>query len=104
MDGLAPDSKLGLTSVVENVSRISARSAPLTYVDNGVNMMAKVRTGKFEHFFNLYGDGKFYWRLKSPNGRVICQSEGYNRKADCLNGIRAVATVAGGARVVDLDG
>lgn len=48
----------------------------------------------FEVFRNDAG-GKFYYRLKSPNGETILASEGYERKAFALNGIQAVRRHAG---------
>lgn len=42
---------------------------------------------KFEYFKRKT---QWYFRLRSRNGKVICQSEGYKRKVDCLNGIRSV--------------
>lgn len=47
----------------------------------------------FEVFRNGAG-GKFYYRLKSPNGETILASEGYERKAFALNGIQAVKRYA----------
>jgi len=44
--------------------------------------------GKFE----IYKDGKgeFRFRLKSGNGQNVLASEGYAKKASCLNGIESV--------------
>ena len=34
-------------------------------------------------------DGCYRWRYRSSNGKIIADSaEGYNNKADCINGIR----------------
>lgn len=35
-------------------------------------------------------DGQFYFNLKSENGEVILQSQGYTTKASCNNGIQSV--------------
>jgi uncharacterized protein YegP (UPF0339 family) len=48
----------------------------------------------FELFRNDAG-GKFYFRLKSPNGEIILTSEAYAQKASALNGIQAVKRHAG---------
>ena len=42
--------------------------------------------------FEMYRDkaGEFRFRLKARNGRIIGVSEGYERKAGCLNGIESV--------------
>lgn len=37
-------------------------------------------------------DKKFYFRLKSANGQVILQSQGYAGKKSCLNGVESVRT------------
>lgn len=45
-------------------------------------------SGTFEVFRDKAGQWRF--RLKAKNGRILCQSEGYTRKENCLNGITAV--------------
>ncbi len=45
--------------------------------------------------------GKFRFSLLSTNGRVVATSEAYNTKAACLNGIKAVRTLAGDAVLED---
>ena len=42
--------------------------------------------------FEVYTDkkGEFRFRLKATNGEVILASEGYAKKASCLNGIESV--------------
>ncbi|MDX1400415.1 MAG: YegP family protein [Kiloniellales bacterium] len=44
--------------------------------------------GKFE----IYKDkaGEFRFRLKAANGQIILASEGYKKKASCVNGIESV--------------
>ncbi|MDJ0639302.1 MAG: YegP family protein [Paracoccaceae bacterium] len=44
--------------------------------------------GKFEVFKDKRGETRF--RLKSGNGQIILASEGYKRKASCMNGIESV--------------
>lgn len=65
------------------------------------------KKAKFEKFDEKWGawDGKrhsFYFRLKAPNGRIICQSEGYNSKRARDNGIAAIKKYAADAEVVDV--
>lgn len=43
---------------------------------------------RFEYGKN--DDGQFYWHVKSPNGEIICQGEGYERKAGVLKVYRAL--------------
>lgn len=52
--------------------------------------------------FELYEDkaGKFRFRLKARNGKVIAVSEDYQTKAACENGIESVRKNAGGAQIV----
>ena len=44
--------------------------------------------GKFEVFKDKKGEARF--RLKAGNGQIILASEGYKRKASCMNGIESV--------------
>ncbi|MEO0918615.1 MAG: YegP family protein [Pseudomonadota bacterium] len=44
--------------------------------------------GKFEVYKDKKGETRF--RLKSGNGQIILASEGYKRKASCMNGIESV--------------
>lgn len=55
--------------------------------------------GKFECFTSK---GQHYFRLKSPNGKIVCQSEGYTSKAGCAKGIAAVKRLAADAPVIEL--
>lgn len=42
--------------------------------------------------FYCSADGEYRWRMRSPNGRIICDSaEGYKSKKGCINGYEAVA-------------
>jgi len=60
----------------------------------------KMAIGKFEIF---QGKNKqWFFRLKSPNGKVICQSEGYKAKKSCYKGIAAVRWVSEVARTVEV--
>ena len=55
--------------------------------------------------FEVYTDKKeeFRFRLKATNGEIILASEGYAKKASCLNGIESVRKNADGAEVVMLE-
>ncbi|MCV6593013.1 MAG: YegP family protein [Silicimonas sp.] len=44
--------------------------------------------GKFEVFKDKKGETRF--RLKAGNGQIILASEGYKRRASCMNGIESV--------------
>ena len=52
-----------------------------------------MKQGKFV-YWKSDKNGQWYWHLKARNGQIICQSEGYKRKAGCLNGIASVITHA----------
>ncbi|MFB6273427.1 MAG: YegP family protein [Salinibacter sp.] len=48
---------------------------------------------------------EFYWVLEHQNGNTIADSgEGYENKADALNGIQSVKENAPGAPIVDETG
>lgn len=54
---------------------------------------------KFEVFKDRRGQWRF--RLVASNGRIVCQSEGYTRKSNCLAGIRALQKSAADAVVTE---
>jgi len=56
---------------------------------------------KFEVFKGKAGDFRF--RLKAPNGKVICQGQGYKTKNACLKGIESIKNNASGAAVVETE-
>lgn len=55
---------------------------------------------KFEIFQGK--DGKFYFHLKSSNGEIIAQSQGYSSKQHAEAGVAAVQDLAPTAELVDL--
>jgi len=52
-----------------------------------------------EASFEVYKDvaGKFRFRLKAPNDQIVAVSEGYETKAGCMNGVKAVRKYSGAA-------
>lgn len=62
---------------------------------------AKPMKAKFELFRGA--DEQWYFNLKANNGKVICQSEGYRRRASALKGIAAIKKVAVKAKIVETD-
>lgn len=56
-------------------------------------------TPKFEYWRGA--DNQWYWHLKSANGEIVQQGEGYKRKAGALSGIAAAKRAAAIARVVE---
>ncbi len=44
--------------------------------------MKSKRPLRFE--YGKHDNGQFYWHVKSPNGEIICQGEGYGRGAGAL--------------------
>ena len=73
--------KKGIASVQKNAPVAGVQDL----TDEGA---AAVKHPKFE----VYTDKKceFRFRLKATNGEVILASEGYAKKASCLNGIESV--------------
>jgi uncharacterized protein YegP (UPF0339 family) len=55
---------------------------------------------KFEIFLDK--EKKFRFRLKAPNGEIICQSEGYESKQACKDTIVALPEYALKAKIFDL--
>jgi uncharacterized protein YegP (UPF0339 family) len=35
-------------------------------------------------------DGQWYWHIKSPNGKILAQGEGYKRKRSAMNVIKVL--------------
>ncbi len=73
------------------------------------NCVAEVEDQTVENFevlkhpkFEVYTDkaGEFRFRLKARNGEIIAVSEGYKKKASCLNGIESVKKNAPEAEIV----
>jgi uncharacterized protein YegP (UPF0339 family) len=57
--------------------------------------------GKFEWYTDK--KGKFRFRLKAANGQIIAQSEAYETKDSCMNGIESVKYNAPGAPTVEVE-
>lgn len=73
------------------------------------NCVAEIEDQTVENFevlkhpkFEVYTDkaGEFRFRLKARNGEIIAVSEGYKKKASCLNGIDSVKRNAPEAEIV----
>ncbi|MBR4813485.1 MAG: YegP family protein [Lachnospiraceae bacterium] len=82
--------KNGIASVQKN--------APIAPVeDQTVEGFQTEKNPKFE----VYADkaGEFRFRLKAANGQIIAVSEGYTKKASCLNGIASVQKNAVDAKI-----
>lgn len=54
--------------------------------------------------FEIYKgeDGLFYWRLKSSNGEVIANGEGYDTRENAVRGVNTVEKTAFHATIVHL--
>jgi uncharacterized protein YegP (UPF0339 family) len=44
---------------------------------------------KFE-YWQSKKNGQWYFHLKTANGEIIAQSQGYTTKDNCINGIRSI--------------
>lgn len=55
--------------------------------------------------FEIFKDrkGKYRFRLIATNGRIVCQSEGYTRKANCRAGIMSVQYNAPKAVIAEVE-
>ena len=95
-DLLAANGQVVLSSEVYT-SRAAARKgaasvrlvAPTAPLENRTEEPVQIQPNpKFE----LYLDraGKYRFRLKARNGKIVGVSEGYNNKSGCLNGIESV--------------
>ena len=58
-----------------------------------------MRKAKFEVWKSM--SGEWFFHLKSPNGKLIADSEGYSRKGNALRGIEAVKKYAVNAKIVE---
>ena len=56
---------------------------------------------KFE-VFESEAVPEWFFRLKAPNGKIICQSEGYIRQRNAEKGIESIKKYAAKAKVVIL--
>ncbi len=67
-------------------------------LDEGAEENAKA--GSFEVFADAKGEYRF--RLKAANGETVAVSEGYQKKASCLNGVESVRKNAPAAALKEL--
>ncbi len=80
---------------------------------NGIRSIQRNRNSEIEDLtikgprvanpkYQIYKDkvGEYRFRLKAPNGEIIAESEGYESKDGCLNGIEVVRG-SGEAEIVD---
>ncbi len=84
--------KNGIASIMKN--------APIANLeDQTVEDFAVEKNPKFE----VYTDksGEFRFRLKASNGQIIATSEGYAKKASCLNGIESVRKNVVDAEIIE---
>lgn len=56
---------------------------------------------KFEYWQSAKNNA-WYWHLKSSNGQIIANGEGYVNKADCLHVISIIQSGASGAVVTQI--
>ena len=66
--------------------------------DQTVEGYEKLKHPKYEVYLDKAGEHRF--RLKARNGEIIAASEGYKKKAGCLNGIDSIKRNAPDAEVV----
>ncbi len=67
--------------------------------DQTVENYEAVTNPKFEVYTDKADEYRF--RLKARNGEIIAVSEGYKKKASCMNGIESVRKNAPEAEIID---
>ena len=67
---------------------IGVMAPRVLYADDSLSSREDDMAGKFEVYKDKAGETRF--RLKAGNGQTILASEGYKRKASCMNGIESV--------------
>ena len=87
-------SKSACLNGIESV-RKNAPIAPIE--DQTVEGFAEEKNPKFEMYVDKAGEYRF--RLKARNGEIIAVSEGYKKKASCLNGIESIKKNAPGSAI-----
>lgn len=57
-----------------------------------------------EPIFEVFNDkkGEIRFRLKAPNGEIICQSESYKSKQACMDTLGVLPGYASKAKIIDL--
>lgn len=55
--------------------------------------------------FEIFKDRKKQWRfrLRATNGKIICQSEGYTRRNNCIKGIKAIKNYSWRAKIIQVN-
>ncbi len=86
------------SACMKGIASVSANAPIANLEDQTVPDFEVAKHPKFE----VYEDksGEFRFRLKARNGEIIAVSEGYVKKASCLNGIESVRKNAVDAPVV----
>lgn len=80
----------------------SVRSNALSAVeDQTVEAFDVLKNPKYELYLDKAGEFRF--RLKARNGEIIAVSEGYKKKASCVNGIESVKRNAPNAEAVKIE-
>ena len=82
--GEAYEKRLGCLNGIKSIQKNSG--APVE--DTTIKGRPKLPNPKYE--INKDAAGQYRFHLRAGNGQVIADSEGYEKKADCLNGINIV--------------
>lgn len=86
-----------IMTIGEKMSNTRSKIEVIRYGSGSVVFSSSSTTGKFEVYVDK--SGKYRFRLKAPNGKIIAVSEPYNSKAACMNGIDSVKKNAANAIV-----
>lgn len=77
-----------LDSIKNGIASVAKNAPEANLEDQTVEGFETATNPKFEVYTDKKGEYRF--RLKAKNGQIIAVSEGYAKKASCLNGIESV--------------
>ena len=90
-----------LNKTLENMKKHWEEHNFIVKIDKNRDASSEIMSrGKFEIFNDAAG--KFRFRLKAANNKIIASSEAYESKNACQNGIESIRKHASKARVLDL--
>lgn len=61
-----------------------------------MNSLSSLLTRSTKCKFTVFqgSDRQWYFRLRAPNGEILCHSEGYTSRQSAINGVTAVKAYA----------
>lgn len=86
-----------ILALAEKMAKTGSKIEVIKYGSGSVVFSSPSTSGKFEVYVDK--SGRYRFRLKASNGKIIAVSEPYNTKTACLNGIDSVKKNAANAIV-----